>query len=150
MTDQLKVRCTYLRADHAKFMDKSELGMYRCMYEWGHVDGAVLTCAQCGFLGVWDVHYWRTPNTVEFDGLLHIPAILEAQFLPQWAAMCRTADAERMVTIFDKCVGEWLRVTGMGEQATDALYQMLIEDMYRAGFHTHHEPIEIEESSDDQ
>lgn len=100
-------------------------------------DGAVFTCVQCGFLGIWEAFYWRTPSDVERVQLLHDTHVLEAQFLPMMAALCRQADLTRMADI----LRHYLDIPA------DTLAR-IIADLRLAGFHTHRDPFDISNEGD--
>lgn len=110
----------------------------------------ILTCDQCGFLGIWDVHYWRTPTADERRSLLSHREIVNAQFLPIVGTLCTLADEQRMIEILRKRLRILLLGTGVTESSIIDLFALVAEDLRTAGFHTHRAPIELKDIHDDR
>ncbi len=106
-------------------------------------DGMLLNCPRCGFLGIWEAFYWRAPSDAERLQLLHDAQVLEAQFLPMMAALCRQADIERI----DEILRHHLDVPGLN--VTGDTIAEIIVDLRIAGFHTHRKPFDMSNEGDD-
>ena len=109
-------------------------------------NGTLFNCGRCGFLGIWEDHYWRNPTEVERLELLGVPEVSDTLFLSMVGDMCQHADRGRMRDILWRRLLGVLAASGMDHRRADALFDTIIEDMRTAGFHTHRRPIELEEN----
>lgn len=96
-------------------------------------DGVVLTCGRCGFLGIWEAHYWRRPTDQERLTILHDKSVLDAQFVAVAASMCESADRDRLTHILRS-------MTMLSVRTINSLVDMIMV----AGFHTDTDPFTIE------
>lgn len=105
----------------------------------------VLTCPRCGFLGIWDVHYWREPTDAERTALLAVGSVSDAAFSHLWMSMCQDSDIERAYHIMVDRLAPFLHTAGLSVAEGAILLRHLATELSRAGFHTHHEPITLKE-----
>ena len=110
-------------------------------------NGSLFNCGRCGFLGIWEDHYRRTPTDAERRELVGVPEVSDTLFLSMVGDMCVRADRDRMRTILRRRLQPLLTGTGIGAHTVrDRVIDTVIEDMRAAGFHTHRRPIELEEN----
>ena len=97
-------------------------------------DGAVFTC-RCGFLGIWESHYWRTPHAAELDALIADFDVTDSLFAGMWAAMLLDTDRARMEAI----VRAELQAAGYRPLLLDleSVVTAIGARLRAGGFHTH-------------
>ena len=93
-------------------------------------NGAVMTCS-CGFLGIWEDHYWRAPADAERDVLLRHPGVIEDLFAPIVANMRRQADRALLAELIGLTVTAWT-----GQPAPVGLVTQLAALILGHGFRT--------------
>jgi ribosomal protein S27AE len=109
-------------------------------------NGTLFNCGRCGFLGIWEDHYWRTPTEVERTELLGVPEVSDTLFLSMVGDMCQRADNERIIRILTQRLTVAIRNYELSCGMAEKLLRDIAEDLRTAGFHTHRRPIELEES----
>jgi len=108
-------------------------------------NGTLFNCGRCGFLGIWEDHYWRNPTEVERLELVGVPEVSDTLFMSMVGDMCQHADRDRMRAILRRRLQPLL--TGIAAHLVrDRVVDTIIDDLRTAGFHTHRRPIELEEN----
>lgn len=97
-------------------------------------DGQPYLCS-CGFMGIWDSHYWREPTAFERAEMLSDDGIVAHLYAGIWASMMLDADRARMEAI----VSEELQAAGYRPLLVDleAVVSAIGARLRAGGFHTH-------------
>ena len=109
-------------------------------------NGTLFNCGRCGFLGIWEDHYWRNPTDDERLTLISVPMVSDTLFDSLVGDMCQRADNERVRAILRRRLRMLLIGTGVGDHVVESIFGTIIADLRAAGFHTHRAAIEPKES----